>query len=250
MDSSQPPRDGIVNNARNLVTGIFHSARESLSEIGRFVLSPPLREINNVSRTIPILPWQQPPTISSEQLFQAHFADDSSQRINEFIQWFEGHTEMTNEPVPRPLPRSARANIRLHDDLSKETENCPICLDPLSQSVNNHKSVSELPCGHSFHTSCIDKWFTTSPDCPVCRCDLREMSLSVKTINIRVRLRTGEVKKYQVGHSDKVVELANKMTGGATRTVFLHLGKRISLSETFTGQDIQEGDLLVEWVCM
>lgn len=44
---------------------------------------------------------------------------------------------------------------------------CSMCFGPLRQSLR------ELPCGHSFHTKCIDRWkrACTGPDptCPMCR---------------------------------------------------------------------------------
>ena len=29
-------------------------------------------------------------------------------------------------------------------------------------------------CGHAFHGSCIDQWFSMNPRCPVCRYDIRD----------------------------------------------------------------------------
>ena len=42
---------------------------------------------------------------------------------------------------------------------------CSICL----KSVQNVKSIFQLPCKHVFHFSCIDKWSYISATCPLCR---------------------------------------------------------------------------------
>jgi len=42
---------------------------------------------------------------------------------------------------------------------------CSICL----KSVQNVKSIFQLPCKHVFHFSCIDKWSYISTTCPLCR---------------------------------------------------------------------------------
>ena len=43
-------------------------------------------------------------------------------------------------------------------------EACPICFDPITL---NDKKI--LPCGHTFHTQCLLRWFVTGDSCPVCR---------------------------------------------------------------------------------
>ena len=41
---------------------------------------------------------------------------------------------------------------------------CAICFERLRRAP-----VLELPCGHSFHERCVDKWGETSMTCPYCR---------------------------------------------------------------------------------
>ena len=41
---------------------------------------------------------------------------------------------------------------------------CAICLENVCE-----KSVKRLPCCHSFHQTCIDKWLEKKPSCPTCR---------------------------------------------------------------------------------
>ncbi|NBS68975.1 hypothetical protein EBT31_08670 [bacterium] len=41
---------------------------------------------------------------------------------------------------------------------------CPVCLLNMS-----HGSSRTLPCSHTFHTRCLDRWKRTSNTCPMCR---------------------------------------------------------------------------------
>ncbi len=41
-------------------------------------------------------------------------------------------------------------------------EKCPICFE-----LNN--DIKLIRCQHTFHKTCIDKWLTTNPTCPLCR---------------------------------------------------------------------------------
>ena len=42
---------------------------------------------------------------------------------------------------------------------------CSICLGQLENSQFKYK----LPCGHTFHRDCIDRWLKVKPNCPYCR---------------------------------------------------------------------------------
>ena len=42
---------------------------------------------------------------------------------------------------------------------------CTICMCPIGAAA------TALPCCHSFHTACIDRWLTSSNTCPICRAD-------------------------------------------------------------------------------
>lgn len=44
-------------------------------------------------------------------------------------------------------------------------ESCTICLEQFSR---NHKIIS-LDCNHTFHSSCILRWYQDHVTCPVCR---------------------------------------------------------------------------------
>ena len=43
-------------------------------------------------------------------------------------------------------------------------EICSICLEDLESAM-----CLELPCGHQFHTDCVQKWLNQKPTCALCR---------------------------------------------------------------------------------
>ena len=43
-------------------------------------------------------------------------------------------------------------------------ENCSVCLTSMGPG-----STRTLPCGHTFHSRCIERWKRTSCTCPMCR---------------------------------------------------------------------------------
>lgn len=56
----------------------------------------------------------------------------------------------------------------MKDDVESGNEEvCSICLDPTSSSDQRRR----LPCGHEFHSSCLDEWLERKAFCPVCRRD-------------------------------------------------------------------------------
>lgn len=51
------------------------------------------------------------------------------------------------------------------DTIVNSKMECAICLS----SSSFLETVIQLECKHSFHSSCIDKWFEVSKSCPLCR---------------------------------------------------------------------------------
>lgn len=49
--------------------------------------------------------------------------------------------------------------------LSPEDAECCICLS----NYDDGAELRELPCGHHFHASCVDKWLYTNATCPLCK---------------------------------------------------------------------------------
>ncbi len=53
--------------------------------------------------------------------------------------------------------------IRPNDPICSET--CTICQDSFNYGIYKR----ELPCKHTFHKRCIDKWLDTNMSCPLCK---------------------------------------------------------------------------------
>ncbi|CAK9091654.1 unnamed protein product [Durusdinium trenchii] len=51
---------------------------------------------------------------------------------------------------------------------SEDERCCQICLEDFAEN----EELRKLPCGHSFHSKCVDEWLTEkSCSCPICRAD-------------------------------------------------------------------------------
>lgn len=42
---------------------------------------------------------------------------------------------------------------------------CIICTDNFDGAVE----IASVPCGHTFHVSCLERWLKSNPTCPTCR---------------------------------------------------------------------------------
>nr|XP_011463819.1 PREDICTED: E3 ubiquitin-protein ligase At1g63170 isoform X2 [Fragaria vesca subsp. vesca] len=56
--------------------------------------------------------------------------------------------------------------------LSPEDAECCICLS----SYDDGAELRQLPCGHHFHCSCIDKWLFINATCPLCKYNILKSS--------------------------------------------------------------------------
>ncbi len=51
----------------------------------------------------------------------------------------------------------------------RETDDCVICLGPLSQQITRSTVYCKAQCGTIFHKECLDSWLGHSNQCPTCR---------------------------------------------------------------------------------
>ncbi|CAI0476403.1 unnamed protein product [Linum tenue] len=56
--------------------------------------------------------------------------------------------------------------------LSQEDAECCICLSSYDDGVE----LRELPCGHHFHCTCVDKWLHINATCPLCKYNILKSS--------------------------------------------------------------------------
>ncbi|KAM6587976.1 E3 ubiquitin-protein ligase At1g12760 isoform X1 [Cannabis sativa] len=60
--------------------------------------------------------------------------------------------------------------------LSQEDAECCICLSSYDDGVE----LRQLPCGHHFHCSCVDKWLFINATCPLCKYNILKSSICVE----------------------------------------------------------------------
>ena len=56
--------------------------------------------------------------------------------------------------------------------IPEEKKKCIICMDFFS----NNDNTIYLPCIHLFHEDCIKEWCKRNPICPLCKCDINNIS--------------------------------------------------------------------------
>ncbi|XP_015910352.3 RING finger protein 145 homolog [Parasteatoda tepidariorum] len=83
-------------------------------------------------------------------------------------------TNQRHHPYARSSKENNSKNCQGENDrrigetgIATNAENCIICLE--SELVSD---MYALPCSHSFHSSCIFKWFKRKLSCPICRLKL------------------------------------------------------------------------------
>lgn len=64
----------------------------------------------------------------------------------------------------RPCSSIARA-VKYSEMEDMEDESCAICL----VDYEAEDDLRNLPCGHSFHKTCVDGWLAVNASCPNCR---------------------------------------------------------------------------------
>ncbi|CAJ1402998.1 unnamed protein product [Effrenium voratum] len=73
----------------------------------------------------------------------------------------------------RRYRRCKRALTQIEQERAKATaerlqvESCSICLETFAE---NKAPTRLLPCGHTFHSACVDGWEESKGTCPICRC--------------------------------------------------------------------------------
>jgi hypothetical protein len=76
-------------------------------------------------------------------------------------------------PTAQQIERATMIRVPHFTD---ETDNngCAICQEPLMNEEDQQPLREITHCEHTFHQTCIDRWFTRNVRCPVCRFDIRE----------------------------------------------------------------------------
>ncbi|KAG6515420.1 E3 ubiquitin-protein ligase MPSR1-like [Zingiber officinale] len=86
-------------------------------------------------------------------------------------------TLMSSDPAtdgPSPASKASIEALRVVDleENGGAEEECSVCLDGLwrrEAAPPVEKVVREMPCGHRFHSGCVEKWLGMHGSCPLCR---------------------------------------------------------------------------------
>jgi hypothetical protein len=101
---------------------------------------------------------------------------DAMEAFQEVLQDREFWMGLQRQQLTRGRARQGATPEQLqtcpHRDSTNEDEGvCSICLIDLHQE-GQPMTLRTLPCNHSFHSACIDRWFETSTYCPICKSPL------------------------------------------------------------------------------
>jgi len=94
--------------------------------------------------------------------------------LSELINPNELNEEFLQRVVVRPTAEQIADNTSVYISNRTEEGVCIICQETIEQNQELRKITA---CGHYFHKTCIDTWFTGYIQCPTCRHDIRDIEI-------------------------------------------------------------------------
>lgn len=128
--------------------------------------------------------WNRNSSMSEEEMFNfliqhhhaRHHMQNNHPNINvdqmsyeELLQMFGDGTEHirgATQQTIQSLPTHTIENVEA--EFPKEFRSCCICLE----EYKNDDKLRRLPCFHSFHIQCVDRWLSANASCPICKHEL------------------------------------------------------------------------------
>jgi len=107
-----------------------------------------------------------------------------------FYQMFQSPVGIEEPPKPKGASQTLIDSIpceHYQQGLSSGSDSCAVCLS----DFEDNDVLRRLPCGHSFHCGCVDKWLKHNKVCPLC----------VQDVEVLARKKQEEVKETAV-HRD------------------------------------------------
>jgi hypothetical protein len=100
------------------------------------------------------------------QVYQRASAETTTMVMNIPINFRDASGSFFESVPVIPTREQITAAIETHIGVTNTV--CSIC----QEGVTCASRIRQ--CGHCFHGSCIDQWFSMNPRCPVCRHDIRD----------------------------------------------------------------------------
>ncbi|KAA8522361.1 hypothetical protein F0562_013278 [Nyssa sinensis] len=97
------------------------------------------------------------------------------ERISKYKFQRIGDTEKLNGEIRGPFSGvmiECGSDTPTEQTLSQEDAECCICLC----AYDDGAELRELPCGHHFHCTCVDKWLYINATCPLCKYNILKSS--------------------------------------------------------------------------
>lgn len=78
-----------------------------------------------------------------------------------------------------PLSQRARTQLLRRPVTVPPEYVCSVCLN----AADSSQHLTQLPCDHIFHDTCVNQWFTTRSTCPMCRDRLHRRSSALPQVS-------------------------------------------------------------------
>lgn len=79
------------------------------------------------------------------------------------------YTDLFGHQPPPPTAKAVIAALKTSIIKEGEGGQCAVCLKPYEAG----ETVKQLPCKHTFHSTCIVPWLEKTNSCPMCRHELK-----------------------------------------------------------------------------
>ena len=117
---------------------------------------------------------------SNQQILQIFEMTEEGFRhfVQVFLQAFDEQPVPVSAPAHSPAPAVPKIALELHENTSKERNECGICL---VSNIPCSKMV-KLGCGHEFCGGCAEKCINVKPCCAFCRADVKKVTVASKSM--------------------------------------------------------------------
>lgn len=156
--------------AQNTLTPeMINSITQSLQHFNNLIIQHNLNNLNNLNNQIANGSEEINGANEDEDADEEYDEEDTDDYDDEQIEGNPLFNQLVDVPVPLPEEKLKELSATTYSSEMKYAK-CCVCMDDFTES----DMVRVLLCHHIYHQGCIDYWFTSHPNCPVCDMDQRE----------------------------------------------------------------------------